>query len=71
MPTRARELRADPRDAAREAHRAPVRDDIQIHIGRIEVFAVPPPPRPAAAPPVRNGMSLDDYLRKHAHGGGR
>jgi len=41
---------------------APTRaDDIQIHIGRIEVTAVPPAaPRPA---PPRKGQTLDDYLR--------
>ena len=37
-------------------------DDIQIHIGRIEVTAVAQPtPRPAAAP-ARKAMSLDEYL---------
>ena len=41
-------------------------DDIQIHIGRIEVTAVAQPtPRPAAAP-ARKAMSLDEYLgRRH------
>jgi len=39
-------------------------DDIQIHIGRIEVVAVPPPaPRPAAAP-ARIGLNLDEYLSR-------
>ena len=38
-------------------------DEIQIHIGRIEVTAVPPAPPRAAFKPVRKGMSLDDYLR--------
>jgi hypothetical protein len=38
--------------------------DIEIHIGRIEVIAVPPPaPRVAAASPRRT-MSLDDYLKQ-------
>ena len=47
------------------AHAAPVAgDEIQIHIGRIEVVAVPPPaPRPAPAP-ARKGMSLDEYLNR-------
>lgn len=39
-------------------------DDIQIHIGRIEVVAVPQSePRPAAAP-ARKGLSLDEYLNR-------
>jgi hypothetical protein len=44
-----------------EAVRAP--DEIQIHIGRIEVTAVPPPaPRPA--PKVeRKSVNLDEYLK--------
>ncbi len=38
-------------------------DDIQIHIGRIEVIAVPPPaPRPVPAP-ARKSLSLDEYLQ--------
>ena len=42
-------------------------DDIQIHIGRIEVVAVPQPaPRPAPAP-TRKGLSLDEYL-SHRNG---
>jgi hypothetical protein len=43
--------------------RSPIQpEDIQIHIGRIEVIAVPPPaPRPAATP-QRRGQSLDEYL---------
>jgi hypothetical protein len=41
-------------------------DEIQIHIGRIEVVAVPPPaPKPSASPkPQRGALSLDDYLRR-------
>ena len=39
-------------------------DDIQIHIGRIEVTALPPPaPRPPTSP-VRKGPSLDEYLSR-------
>ncbi len=38
-------------------------DDIQIHIGRIEVIAVPPPaPRPVPVP-ARRSLSLDEYLQ--------
>ncbi len=43
-------------------------DDIQIHIGRIEVTAVAQPaPRPAAAP-ARKAMSLDEYLGRRSRG---
>jgi hypothetical protein len=52
-------------------HSAPVErhaDDIQIHIGRIEVTAVPPaPPRPAVQP-VRKSLRLDEYLRSWREG---
>ena len=40
-------------------------DDIQIHIGRIEVTAVQPSPaRVAPARPQRRAPSLDEYLRR-------
>jgi hypothetical protein len=40
-------------------------DEIQIHIGRIEVVAMPPTPAPAAsAKPQRWTPSLDEYLRR-------
>lgn len=44
----------------------PVRepDEIQIHIGRIEVTAVPQAPAPAVANPERNIPSLDEYLKR-------
>lgn len=39
-------------------------EEIQIHIGRIEVLAVPQAvPRPAAAP-ARKGLNLDEYLSR-------
>ena len=39
-------------------------DEIQIHIGRIEVTAVPPPaPRPTA-PPARKALNLEEYLER-------
>jgi hypothetical protein len=38
--------------------------DIQIHIGRIEVLAVPPAQRPAPAPPARKAMDLGAYLKR-------
>jgi hypothetical protein len=44
----------------------PVRepDEIQIHIGRIEVTAVHPASTQAPAKPQRNVPSLDEYLRR-------
>lgn len=43
----------------------PEPDEIQIHIGRIEVVAVPPAPvAPAACKPKRGAPSLDEYLRR-------
>jgi hypothetical protein len=41
-------------------------NEIQIHIGRIEVVAVPPTPAPqtAAPKPQRGAPSLDEYLRR-------
>jgi len=43
-------------------------DEIQIHIGRIEVTAVPPPQAPRARKPENRQISLDEYL-KSSHGG--
>jgi hypothetical protein len=42
----------------------PQTDEIQIHIGRIEVIATPPPAPRALAAPVRRSQSLDEYLRR-------
>lgn len=39
-------------------------DEIQIHIGRIEVSAISPAPSPIAAKAPRKSSSLDDYLRR-------
>jgi hypothetical protein len=39
-------------------------DEIQIHIGRIEVTAVHPAPAPAVVKPQRNVPSLDEYLKR-------
>jgi hypothetical protein len=45
--------------------RSPIQpEDIQIHIGRIEVIAVPPPAARPAAAPARRGQSLDEYLSR-------
>jgi hypothetical protein len=44
---------------------APQGDDIQIHIGRIEVTAVRPAPAPQPAGKIRRlAPSLDEYLRR-------
>ncbi len=51
--------------AARPQTASPMRsggDDIQIHIGRIEVIAVPPQ-HGAHPAPVRRGPSLEEYLQ--------
>jgi hypothetical protein len=50
----ARHLRSQSREA----------DEIQIHIGRIEVTAVPPAPARPAPVPNRKSPSLDDYLKR-------
>ena len=42
-------------------------DEIQIHIGRIEVTAVPPPSPRAAAPTKPKSLDLGEYL-KRGHG---
>jgi len=39
-------------------------DEIQIHIGRIEVTAVQQTYAQTATKPVRKGMNLDEYLRR-------
>lgn len=50
--------------ARREAHATSEPDEIHIHIGRIEVTALPPPPVRPAAPPPRKSTSLHDYLNR-------
>ena len=40
------------------------RDEIQIHIGRIEVTAVPLAPARAASKPARKTLALDEYLKR-------
>ena len=60
------------RDLTRQRHTAqaaPQSDDIQIHIGRIEVTAVPPPAPRAPKAPDRS-VSLDAYLSRR-NGGAR
>lgn len=39
-------------------------DEIQIHIGRIEVTALPPAPTRAAAQTPRKGLNLEEYLKR-------
>ena len=41
----------------------PQADEIQIHIGRVEVIAMHPPAPRAVPAPVRKSQSLDEYLR--------
>jgi hypothetical protein len=57
---------AKPRGPIRDVHPAArPGDDIQIHIGRIEVTAVRPAPAPQPAARTRRGApSLDDYLKR-------
>jgi len=41
---------------------------VEIHIGRVEVRAMPPPPSPKPTRPTSPLMSLDEYLRKRNGG---
>jgi hypothetical protein len=50
-----------PLEAGRDHQRGS--DDIQIHIGRIEVVAVPPAAARSAAP-ARKSQTLDEYLKR-------
>jgi hypothetical protein len=50
-----------PRRAAAER---PAQDEIQIHIGRIEVTALPQTPARPAAPVARKALNLDEYLKR-------
>lgn len=60
--TPARPSRGSSPAASQASHREP--DDIQIHIGRVEVLAVAQP-QPQSTPKVtRKSTSLDDYLRR-------
>lgn len=58
---------ARPRETPRHRHGAQASqqpDDIQIHIGRIEVVAVPPQPAPRAPKTPDRSLSLDAYLSR-------
>ena len=46
------------------AESKPEPDEIQIHIGRIEVTVVPPVPVRPVASQVRKSLKLDEYLRR-------
>ncbi|HEY2515830.1 MAG TPA: hypothetical protein VGI39_33400 [Polyangiaceae bacterium] len=65
---------APARPAAQDAARvAPARaepNEIQIHIGRIEVVALPSPAPRAAPPPAPKGLDLGAYLRRKGTNGG-
>lgn len=45
-----------------DTHREP--DEIRIHIGRVEVLAIPQVQAPVISKAVRTAPSLDDYLRR-------
>jgi hypothetical protein len=64
MPPLATRPAATPRAAvpATPVAAAAAQRDVEIHIGRIEVVAVPPAPTPRK--PVRHAVSLDDYLKR-------
>jgi hypothetical protein len=60
------------RSPARIAPRADARkesDEIEIHIGRIEVTAMPPPATPRAVKAPRKSLNLDEYLGRGGRGG--
>lgn len=58
--------RSTPRENSSRRSATPSRqpDEIQIHIGRIEVTAVQQAPVPPAVKPTRKGLSLDEYLQR-------
>jgi hypothetical protein len=61
-PTRTGNGRRDPHRLSEIVERQP--DEIQIHIGRIEVTALPPPVSRLPAKPAPKSLSLDDYLKR-------
>jgi hypothetical protein len=70
MQSRRTHSRAAAPEPMRSPGAVPQNAGIEIHIGRVEVLAVPQPaPRPAA-PPTRKGISLDEYLRRKGRNGG-
>jgi hypothetical protein len=57
-----------PRQLGASPRRERGAEDIQIHIGRIEVIAVPPPVAAPKTAPAPKAMSLDDYLSRRNRG---
>jgi hypothetical protein len=55
--------KTDRSDSSRR-HATTERDEIRIHIGRIEVTAVPPTPVRPVAPTPRRGLNLQEYLKR-------
>lgn len=45
-------------------------DEIHIHIGRIEVAAIPQPVQRPAAPPARKSLDLGEYLKRSSRRSG-
>lgn len=69
VPSRTPASQAARLDVARrrepEAAVAPAVPDVHIHIGRVELTALqPPPPRPAPRREEKKPMSLDEYLKQ-------
>jgi hypothetical protein len=65
QPAPSTEKKSIPQLAPRQtATQASTREEIQIHIGRIEVITVPPPATAAPATSRSRATSLDDYLRR-------
>jgi hypothetical protein len=61
---RPRELERPARDRPTDPARRHSSEDIQIHIGRIEVIAVPTPVQRPVAVAARKTESLEEYLRR-------
>ena len=60
-------VRSDPRRDSPLRPTRPEPDEIEIHIGRIEVAAAPQAPSRSAPRPARKTLTLDDYLKRR-HG---